>query len=158
MSDSHKGLSTWNKGKNRTWYCSGFSGHSHSTETKMKMSEDRAGSGNSNWRGGSSYEPYCYKFNENFKEYIRNKFDRKCFICGISECDQLPTAKKKHRLYIHHIDYNKNDLCNGRSWSFIPLCSPCHSKTNGNRWYWFNKYINYWIYCHIDFDTIWNLL
>lgn len=163
MSDSHKGKSTWNKGKkmNDEWRINASNahkGHLHSKETKILMSNSRKGSGNANWRGGKSFEPYCYKFNEEFKEYIRNKFERKCYICGISEEDQLPNAKKKHRLYIHHVDYNKNDICNGYSWAFIPLCSPCHSKTNGNRWYWFNKYMNYWIYDYIDFTITFSLI
>ena len=151
MSDGHKGLSTWNKGKPRTWYCSGFSGHSHSIDTKTKMSEDRTGSGNSNWRGGLSYEPYCYKFNGIFKESIRSKFNRTCFNCGITEEEYMINKATKQRLYIHHIDYNKNDLCNGKSWAFIPLCPSCHSKTNFNRWYWFNKYVYYWIYDYMNF-------
>lgn len=158
MSESHKGKPTWNTGKkmDENWCLKASLAHlgcSHSEETKLRMSEDRSGPKNSNWRGGKSFEPYCPKFNEEFKEYIRNKFNRRCFICGIAEEDQLPNAKKKHRLYIHHVDYNKNDICNGYSWPFIPLCSSCHSKTNGKRWYWFNKYMNYWIYDYIDFTN-----
>ena len=157
MSVSHKGKPTWNKGGHRTWETAGFSGKSHSEETKQWMSLCRKGPKNANWHGGTSFEPYCFKFDETFKEYIRNKFNRSCFICGITEENYISDQQKKQRLYIHHIDYNKNDLCNGKSWSFIPLCPSCHSKTNFNRWLWFNKYINYWIYDYINFSNTFNI-
>lgn len=84
-----------------------------------------------NWKGGISFEPYCEKFNEAFKERIRDKFDRKCFICNNAEDDN---GKK---LAIHHVDYDKTCLCNtSNSCQFVPLCASCHSKTNGNREYW----------------------
>lgn len=89
-----------------------------------------------NWRGGKSFEPYCPKFNEAFKERIRLKFDRKCFICGTNE--------NSRRLDVHHIDYNKNSICNGKEWTFVPLCHHCHSKMLGSRWHWFNLLICYW--------------
>jgi predicted DNA-binding protein YlxM (UPF0122 family) len=95
--------------------------------------------GNPNWKGGLSYQKYCYRFNIKFKDHIRNKFGRKCYICGTSE------NITKEQLCVHHIDYNKNAICNGKEWAFVPLCRSCHAKTNGNRWYWFNLLINYWL-------------
>lgn len=91
------------------------------------------------WRGGKSFEPYCYLFNESFKEYIRDKFNRKCYICGQDETENVK------RLSVHHIDYNKNSICNGKSWAFVPLCKTCHNYTIGNRHYWFNRLISYYI-------------
>lgn len=110
----------------------------HTTE-KQKKSVSKKLDKNPNWRGGKSFEPYCYKFNNKFKEYIRDKFNRRCFICGVSEkCNEK-------ELNVHHIDYNKTSICNGKSWSFVPLCNKCHGKTNFNRWYWFNLLVSYWI-------------
>ena len=84
-----------------------------------------------NWKNGKSFEPYCEKFNDAFKERIRAKFGNKCFICGKTEADN---GKK---LAVHHVDYDKTCLCNtGNSCQFVPLCASCHSKTNGNRDYW----------------------
>ncbi len=94
---------------------------------------------NPNWKGGISEQNYCYKFNESFKEHIREKFNRTCYICGKSE------ENLNKKLCVHHIDYNKNAICNGKEFAFVPLCHSCHSKTNGNRWYWFNLLINYWL-------------
>lgn len=90
----------------------------------------------SNWKGGKSFEPYCKKFDKNVKELIRSKFNNRCYICG--------TNKNKRKLNVHHVDYNKNTLCNGKTWGLIPLCDRHHSKTNFNRWYWFNLLGNYW--------------
>jgi len=97
----------------------------------------RTGSNSPTWKGGKSFEPYCFKFNESFKEKTRKKFNYLCF-----ECESIE-VNKAHS--IHHIDYNKNSICQGKEWAFIPLCSSCHTKTNYNRWFWFNKYINYWL-------------
>ena len=105
-------------------------------DAKRKMSIAQSGPNNPRWRGGSSYLPYCPKFNEAFKERVRDRFNRTCFLCGSKEETQ------KH--CVHHIDYNKNSICNGHEWAFIPLCHSCHSKTNTRRWYWFNLLINYW--------------
>jgi len=89
-----------------------------------------------NWKGGLSFQPYCPKFNNQLKEEIRATFNYKCFLCG--------SPQNGRRLCIHHVDYDKNDLCNGKKWPLIPLCQKCHPKTNHNRWYWFNLLMNYW--------------
>jgi hypothetical protein len=88
------------------------------------------------WKGGISFKPYCIKFNKEFKEYIREKFNRTCFLCSSVENGQ--------KLAVHHIDYNKNSICNGKEWAFLPLCISDHIRTNTHRWYWFNLLINYW--------------
>jgi len=104
----------------------------------IKMKGQRCGPKSNFWRGGVTPVDYCPKFNTPFKEYIRNKFNRKCFICGKTE------EENKEKLSIHHIDYDKLDICNGKSWPFISVCRSHNSKFNGNCWYWFNLLINYW--------------
>lgn len=97
------------------------------------------------WNHGVSLI-YCEKFNGKFKEFVREKFGRKCYECNKLEqfCDR--------KLHVHHIDYNKNAICNGKEWAFVPLCTRCHNKTHSNRHHWFNKYINYWVYKYdLDF-------
>jgi hypothetical protein len=124
------------KGKTST-----FLGKHHTKEAKNKLSKkakERVGPKNPNWKNGISFLPYCPKFNDLLKEEIRDIFGRKCYICNKSEKEN-----KKH-LSIHHIDYNKNSICNGRRWAFVPLCISCHLKTNGKRYYYFNLLINYW--------------
>jgi hypothetical protein len=104
--------------------------------SKPENAAKRSGPNSPTWKGGKSFEPYCIKFNKKVKFDVRNRFDFKCFECGCEE------GHKAHA--VHHIDYNKNSICNGKEWPLIPLCPSCHSKTNCNRWFWFNKYINYW--------------
>lgn len=107
-----------------------------SEEIKQKLSETHKGENNPAYVHGNCRRRYCRKFNTEFKERIRDRFDRKCFLCG--------TPENGKKLSIHHIDYNKNSICNGQSWAFVPLCNACHLKTNLNRWYWFNYLLNYW--------------
>lgn len=91
-----------------------------------------SGENASNWNGGSSFEPYCPKFDEKFKESIREKFGRVCFLC--------PTTEEENgkKLSVHHINYNKDCLCDDSDCRFVPLCMRCHGKTNHDREHWEN--------------------
>jgi hypothetical protein len=83
---------------------------------------------NTNWNGGSSFEPYPLGWTKTFKEQIRFGDHYKCQICG---CHEVENCRK---LDIHHIDYNKDNLEEN---NLISLCQKCHGKTNFNREYWF---------------------
>jgi len=78
-------------------------------------------------------QKYCNLWTEKFREFIRNKFHNKCFICG---------KEQDRKLSVHHVNYNKNCLC-GSTCEFVPLCGSCHSKTNINRLYWENLIMGY---------------
>lgn len=95
-----------------------------STETLKLLSNMRKGEGNGRWRGGISFEPYCYKFNEELKERIRNRDNRTCQLCGVKE--------NGRKLSVHHIHYDKPN-CNP---DLITLCGGCNSKVNTNCDYW----------------------
>jgi hypothetical protein len=83
------------------------------------------------WRGGVSFEPYCPKFNESFKERVRNFFGRICVECGKSE------EENGKKLSVHHVSYRKDACCNSEITPlFVPLCHSSHTKTNHNREYW----------------------
>jgi len=90
----------------------------------------KSGSKSPTWRGGSSFKPYCIKFNSEFKERVRNYFGRKCYICGKSE------EENKQRLDIHHVNYNKKSCCDDSKLMFVPLCRACHARTNFERECW----------------------
>jgi hypothetical protein len=124
---AHKGLLTGEKHPNF--------GKQTRPETIERIREKVSGEKSHNWLGGKSFEPYCFKFNRAFKASIREKFGDRCYICG---------EKNKRKLNIHHIDYAKNSICNGKEWAFVPLCDKHHSETNHNRHFWFNRLINYW--------------
>ena len=102
---------------------------------------DTKGENNPNWKDGRSFEPYCHKFNENFKERCRKYLKRKCGICGLSESENI--IKWGQKLSVHHVNYNKDALCKDGSNLFIPLCRKCHSKTNTNRRWWEIYLTNY---------------
>ena len=68
-------------------------------------------------------DPYCSLYNNKFKEYIRNKWFRKCLLCGKHE------SGNRRKFPTHHVDYNKMQGCDGNKWKVIPLCDSCHAKT-----------------------------
>ena len=93
------------------------------------ISINQKGSNNPNWRGGITDTKYCSLFNEKFKELIRDRFHRICYLCFKTEFNN------NQKLSVHHVNYNKNCLC-GSNCEFVPLCKNCHSKTGGNRQTW----------------------
>ena len=99
------------------------------------------------WKGGLSFEKYCWKFNEKTKEAVRERFGRKCYLCKMPEIDN-----NGRKLNIHHCDYQKSAGCAGLLWSLLPLCNRDHSRTNHNRWYWFCLLRDFWIYKYPGFE------
>ncbi len=130
MSDNNKGRIPWNKGI------------PVSEETRSKVSENNkgripwnkgllgyhGGENHWNWQNGKSFEPYCPKFTKELKEEIRNKYDRKCCICGKNEKYNITKKGKMIKLCVHHVDMDKGQGCSGKRWKLIPLCINCHIK------------------------------
>jgi hypothetical protein len=113
-------------------------GRVYQPNTLQKMSvaaTKKTGDKNSNWRGGTSFGPYCQKFNAPLKRDIRDKFEHRCYLCGAPE--------NGRKLAVHHCDYNKGQGC-GFKWSLVALCKSCHMKTNRNKHYYFNRQATYW--------------
>jgi len=96
----------------------------------------RYGENSPTWQGGKSFEPYCFKFNFNFKERVREFFNRRCYVCGKTE------QENGRRLCVHHVGYDKDVCCNDVKPLFVSLCKNCHSKTHGNRQYWQQYFTN----------------
>ena len=88
------------------------------------------------WKGGISFEPYCAKFNEEFKERVREYWDRKCITC---DKDEITNGRK---LDVHHVGYNKETCCDDSKSLFIPLCRSCPMKTNFDEQFWEEKFKN----------------
>ena len=105
-----------------------------SEEHKRKLSAARIGRfkgpESNNWNGGKSFEPYCPKFNREFKFRVRNFFNNKCVVCGKTR------EENGQELDVHHINYDKNTCCNNEKPLFAALCITCHRKTLFNKEYW----------------------
>lgn len=133
MSDTWK--ERFKNPENHPWY-----GRHHSDISKEKISTSNKESGifrgdlNPNWRGGTSFEPYCFKFNEEFKERVREYWNRKCVVCDKTELEN------GNRLNVHHVTYNKETCCDDSVPLFVALCNSCHTKTNFNIEYWEDEF------------------
>ncbi len=124
-----KGHEGWNKGKTisdeqKRKISKTLKGHTLSTETKAKISDALKGENSPCWLGGISFIPYCFKFNAKLKECIRERDNRTCQLCGITE--------NGRKLSIHHIHYDKPN-CDP---DLITLCTGCNTKVNHNREHW----------------------
>jgi hypothetical protein len=116
----------------------------HTKETKDKISKSEKGKiippevrkQMSLTRGGTGipYElsEYGPEFDNSLKEQVRFREGYKCKICG---CSQLENGSQ---LDCHHIDYNKK---NNNTNNLVALCDTCHLKTNHNRKYWINYFL-----------------
>jgi len=82
------------------------------------------------WRGGRL--PYSPNFNNNLKEFVRNRDNGTCQECGALE------TNKAHD--VHHIDYDKS---NSDTNNLITLCESCHGKTVTNRTFWQKHFESY---------------
>jgi hypothetical protein len=103
-----------------------------SEETKLKMSESGIGGF---WYGNIRYydNPYCEKWTAELRERVRAYFNYTCFECG--------TPQNGRKLNVHHIHYNKKTCCDGSPHDMVPLCPECHTKTNFNRDYWEDHFV-----------------
>lgn len=104
--------------------------HCHHEDNIIKFT----GSGNPNWRGGISYEPYCSIWTNDLKDFIRF---RDGDVCLNPCCKSL----NKSNLVIHHINYIKKD-CDPIN--LITLCNTCNTEANFNRkWHtsWYESII-----------------
>ena len=91
------------------------------------QSENKTLENSPGWRGGVSFEPYPVGWNRRFKAMIRERYNHRCQLCGVTQ------AEYSRKLDVHHIDYDKDNL---HPTNLIPLCQSCHGKTTGNRDVW----------------------
>lgn len=80
------------------------------------------------WEGFATDSPYCPKFNEACKESNREKYDRRCFLSGVTEEDN------GQKLSVHHYDMNKAHGCDGHAWKLVPLSKKLHSTSHTPIW------------------------
>lgn len=121
-------ISKANTGKPKPWQ-QGDKNVSKRPEVAFKKSIAVLGAKNPQWNGGTSFLPYCHKFNETLKAEIRERDGHKCQLCG--------ETKNRRKLDVHHIHYDKPN-CNP---DLIALCSRCNIKANFNRDYFEGLFI-----------------
>ena len=127
-----KGLQVaWNKGLTTADARVAKYGKSVSKSMRGKPKPDRQGDKHWNWKNGLSCEKYPSKWNDSFKNSIRERDGEQCQLCGMSQIAHLVLYKAK--LDVHHIDYNKKNL---NELNLITLCTVCHGKTNVSRDSW----------------------
>jgi len=102
-------------------------------ENNPMYNSHRCGIDNPNWQGGSSFDPYCEKFNEKKKEEIREQYGRKCYICEKDEKDNIYKNGKQIKLSVHHVDNDKGQGCDDKPWKLLPLCIHCHNKVRKHK-------------------------
>lgn len=97
-----------------------LTGRKASKETREKLSKMRTGKGHPGWKGGTSFIPYCEKFDERRKRAVRKFFNDLCICTG------EPSYIRK--LSVHHIHHDKDEGCNGKPFNLVPMCIEHHSK------------------------------
>jgi hypothetical protein len=82
------------------------------------------------WNGGSSFEPYCPMFNNEFRNRVLAFWGNKCLLCGKT------MEENGKNMDVHHVNYDKMVCCDGVQPIMATLCRSCHSKTNHDRERW----------------------
>lgn len=142
--ETRKKLSEWQTGIKRGPYS-----EEHRKHISESLIGKYAGPKSGVWKGGSSFIPYCPKFNDRVKEEVREIFGRKCFWCGKLESENYTKAGKHKRLHVHHVFYDKLEGCNGKNMTLIPLCNVCHSKTCNTKEEYFIEMFCNMLYAHM---------
>lgn len=95
---------------------------------RMKSSATHQGISYDEWESFATNSQYCPKFNEACRESNREKYDRRCFLSGITE------EENSQKLSVHHIDMDKAQGCDGHAWKLVPLCRKLHSTSHTSIW------------------------
>lgn len=113
---------------------------------KQRISASLQGISYDEWESFAATKNYCPKFDEVCREANRDKYDRRCFICGKLENENLTSTNKVYKLSVHHVDMNKSQGCNGIRWKLIPLCMKHHRMAHTKIWETRIKYLlnNVW--------------
>ena len=108
-------------------------GKPRSEETKKKIGKANSvyiGEMASNWKGGISFEPYCVKFNEEFRRRVRAFFGNECVEC------HKTVEENGQNMIVHHVNYDKMMCCNDVKPLFVTVCRSHNAVANFNREYW----------------------
>ncbi|MCJ7636702.1 MAG: NUMOD3 domain-containing DNA-binding protein [Nitrososphaeraceae archaeon] len=110
-----------------------FYGKCHSEESKNKNRIAHSGERSSNWKGGTSFFPYCNKFDKRRRKAVREFFNNLCICTGEPQYTKA--------LSVHHIDHDKEQGCNGKPFNLVPMSDSHHSQEQYNKEE-YKQYIN----------------
>jgi transposase len=105
-------------------------------KSRIEIIKSLTGEKCAQWKGGISFDPYCPKFNGEFRKRVRDFWGNKCVLCGKTKDDN------GRALSVHHVNYSKEACCDDSPRLFVALCSSCHGKTGHNREYWKEYFTN----------------
>lgn len=130
ISIAKKGTPSHNKGKPctdeiRKKISNTLKGRPIPDEVKKHMSAAKQGIPYDEWESFARESLYCPKFTEVCRESNRDKYDRKCFICGMTE------EENGQKLSVHHVDMDKAQGCNS-NWKLVPLCKHHHATSHND--------------------------
>lgn len=125
MSESTKGtrLSDETKKKISEAHC----GRIWPEERRRKQSASRQNIPYDAWESYACEQKYCPKFNNECRESNREKYGRRCFICGLPESKNITSTGRRLKLSVHHVDMDKSQGCDGVRWKLVPVCLKHHS-------------------------------
>lgn len=118
-----------------------FKGKKHSKKSLKKMRDVKLDIRNSNfdfdffWENDCKYTrssyPYNEKFNKEFKQKIRELYDNKCVITGMT--NEEHKRKYGSSLIVHHWMYNKDET---NPFYFVPVTKSINGQANKNKMQW----------------------
>lgn len=95
-------------------------------EHRQHLSASKQGMLYDEWEGFAKDNPYCPLFNEACRESNRDKYNRRCFLCGLDESENVTSTDKPRKLSVHHVNKNRQQGCDGIEWALVPLCLHHH--------------------------------
>lgn len=107
---------------------------SKNLEFKKKISASKQHIAYDEWENFARYQKYCPKYNEECKESNREKYNRRCFLSGLPESENMDKNGKQWKLATHHYDMDKGQGCDGKKWKLVPLCLEWHGKVHNKLW------------------------
>lgn len=103
-------------------------------DTCRKISATIQGISYDEWESYVCKKLYCPDFNITCRESNRKKYNRRCFLTGLLESENIGGDGKQRKLSVHHYDMDKGQGCNGKKWKLIPVCLEWHGKIHNDLW------------------------
>ena len=124
-SNSLRGKLPWNKGLTKE------------TDERVKKMADSITDWNFYYTNGCKrqFYPYDNSFTEKFRTKIRNLYDNKCVVTGITNEEHKKLFNCS--LDVHHWMYDKDET---NPFYFVPVAHGIHTKTNFNRSQWIDMF------------------